>query len=155
MSTDTSWSELIDIDQEAARSKMADRFRTIVKLPAAQQDEQLIPMVTSEYSLDGPRLLAFTTTRLRSWIDLDADDAKVIASSYDRVFQHLPGEMAMRRVLAVQTAAREMKADEVAHLRSIIPSMLDAVPVTRRLDAPPVASSEKAKKPFWKFWAKD
>lgn len=155
MPNDDTWSALIDLDQEDARGKMTDRFRSIVKLPVAQQDEQLRPMITSEYTLEGPRLLEFTTTRLRSWIDLGVDDAKVAAEAYNRVFQQLPGELAMRRVLAVQTAAREMKSDEVAILRDIIPSMLDAVPVTRRLDDPPKAAADKPKKPAWKFWAKD
>ncbi len=164
MSSDESWSALAGLDAVSARSQMAERFRAITKLPAEEQREKLRSMIVAEYALDEPGLLEFTGRRLRSLLDLELKDAIAVSEGYGKIFNDMPGEMAMRRVTVVQSVAREMSAVEVDALQHIMPGLVDSIPSMLRHETAEAQTAQGSstastaaatKKPAWKFWQRN
>ena len=163
MSSDESWSALAGLDAVTARSQMAERFRALTKLPAEEQREKLRSMIVAEYALDEPGLLEFTGCRLRSLLDIELPDAIAVSEGYAKIFNDMPGEMAMRRVTVVQSVARDMSATEVDALQHIVPGLLNSIPSMLRHETAEAqtaqgsstASTSAAKKPGWKFWQRN
>ena len=156
MAGDNSWSALVQLDEEAARRGMRERFSAVAKLPPDERQERLKAMIVAEYELDQPQLFKFTTCRLATWVQMEEGEANVIADGYNAVFNQLPSEMAMRRATVVQMVARGMTPEEVAALHKLIPSLVGQIPVVKRVSdqpasAPPTPAHE-ARKPGWKFW---
>jgi hypothetical protein len=137
---------------------MVERFRQLTALDEAERLDRLEAMARAEYALPDPDLHRFTASRLRAWIELDREDpgqAQLLASAYDRVFQRVPAELAMRRAMLVQSVARsELTAEEVVELDKMAPTLMQAVPhaasmtgIRQREVAP-----ERRAKSKWKFW---
>lgn len=137
---------------------MVERFRQITALDEAARLDRLEGMARAEYALPDADLHRFTASRLRAWIELDQTDpgqAQLLASAYDRVFQRVPAELAMRRAMLIQSVARsELTAEEIVELDRMAPSLMQAVPHAaamsgiRQREAP----VEQRAKPRWKFW---
>jgi hypothetical protein len=154
MPTDTPWGALVDLDDATAKQAMAERFRSLATLGPDDLTAELRPMIVQEYALDAASLAKFTACRLRSLLELPQGDAVAISDGYNRVFNTLPSELAMRRATVVQSAAREMTPEEIAKLHEIIPAFTSQIPaVTTIAPRAPSASPEPAKqKPAWMFW---
>ena len=71
--------------------------------------KQVTEMARAEHELDEDKLHVFTKSRLETWISMDADKAESVARAYDEAMKNLPGTLAMRRVGAVQTVARDLE----------------------------------------------
>jgi hypothetical protein len=165
---DTSWSDLAQSDAASRQRAMEERF---ARLAAKGEDERLHEieaMILAEYSLGEKELQEFTASRLRAWIALEQRDpaqAQAATRGYDRVFDRMPGDLAMRRATVVQTVARqELSAEEIEALFDLIPSMVRHLPRAKqdimrnvesqnRIEAARTRTAAgRAKKPFWKFW---
>jgi hypothetical protein len=155
---DATWSDLLALDDAARQRAMIERFRQLTTLDEAERLDRLEAMARAEYALKDPDLHRFTASRLRAWIDLDRDDpgqAQVLAAAYDRVFQRVPAELAMRRAMLVQSVARsELTAEEVAELDKMAPSLMQAVPHATAMSgiSQREVTPERRAKPKWKFW---
>jgi hypothetical protein len=134
----------------------------VVALPDEARVDAIEAMVAAEYALEASVLHSFTTSRLRAWLAMSANDmeaAKKVVNGYDTAFERLPGAMAMRRATIVQTVARvEMTPEEVTGLFALIPSIVQQVPraVPSSMSTPAggavAAMAPAKKKPAWKFW---
>lgn len=157
---DSSWSDLINEDDVARQRSMVERFGKLSTIEEAARLDQLEGMARAEYALPDAELHRFTASRLRAWIELDRVDpgqAQLLATAYDQVFQRVPVELAMRRAMLVQSVARsELTPAEVAELRRLIPSLMQAEPASMPsamggLRERVVTGTDKAR-PKWKFW---
>ena len=153
MPNDTTWSDLADLDDAAAQTAMGERFATLAQLPAEEMVAQMRPMLTAEYELDPPRLAKFTVCRLRALLAMPHDEAAAIYDGYNKVFETMPSDTAMRRATVVQNAARTMTPEEVSGLHALIPAFTSQIPVVQ-LTATPASSelAEPKKHPAWQFW---
>jgi hypothetical protein len=79
-------------------------------------------------------------------------DAQVIASGYNRVFDSLPSEMAMRRASMVQAVARQMSADDIDMLHRLIPALLQQIPAVRRPGTAPAPAEPEKPAKSRRFW---
>jgi hypothetical protein len=155
---DTTWSNLAALDEEGRRTAMTERFRRLASEDEASRLRELEAMVRAEYALPEQELHAFTLSRLRAWIELEEHDpgqAMAIAGAYDKVFDRLPANLAMRRASVVQTVARmELTAEEMQHLDLMESRVLASVPHRSGEGAirQRVAGDTARQKPWWKFW---
>ncbi len=155
---DSSWSELIALDDAARQRAMVERFRQLTALDEGARLDRLEGMARAEYALPDADLHRFTASRLRAWIELDHKDpgqAQLLASAYDQVFRRVPAELAMRRAMLVQSVARsELTAEEIAELDKMAPSLMQVVPHATTMSGirQREATPEPRAKPRWKFW---
>jgi len=77
--------------------------------------------------------VGFTPSRLNTWIQLESDQAQTIANSYNWVMDHLPGQMAIRRIETVQSLARQVAVKKAAWLRELIPTVFGDEPIGVRI----------------------
>jgi len=153
---DESWGGLATIDEEGRREQMTARYLELTALAEEERRVRLRAMAEAEYALPDAELRAFTLSRLQTWLALDHDKARIIASSYDAVMQGMAAPVAMRRVGLVQTLGREFSAADEDRLRDLVPAVFGGAP--RRVIDPvrspgPVELSPK-RKPWWAFWQK-
>ena len=134
-------------------------YEELAKLPEEVREPQLMTAVKLEYGLPDQLLAAAVDSRLHAWMAMDQEGARAVAKSYDKVMDKMPGEAAMRRAMAVQTAAHAMDEADVEKLRGLIPSVVKQIPSlatthgTTPLKA--VAAPEAAKpKRGWRPWGR-
>ena len=162
---DTTWSDLARLDPARRVAAIGERLDQLLKLSDDQLHQRLGQMVRAEYALDGASLYQFTTSRLQALLAIarrDAEQARRLARAYDRVFDGLPGGLAMRRAEVVQTVARvELGNDDVLLLRELVPALLRQVPVVPSTASAGRAAVEAAegaagratrRKPWWRLW---
>jgi hypothetical protein len=160
-SGDNTWSSLATLDPEARTAAIRGRFDEVLALSDEEMDARLEGMIIAEYELDATHLHSFTASRLRGVLAIaeqDIERARRLQRAYDRVFDRLPGALAMRRTELVQTIARtELSAQEVELLRELLPSLLAQLPRASAGALPPVtpraaAAQGGTRKPWWKVW---
>jgi hypothetical protein len=152
---DQEWAKLAEADADTRESEMATRYLQLAELSEDERRARLRSMAVAEYSLPDPKLREFTVSRMRTWINLDMDKAKVIADSYGAVMQNMPANVAMKRVALVQTLVTEFTPEEEEKLRELAPGVFAGAPNRKLgLDRPEVDLRVQAntKKPFWMFW---
>ena len=92
------WVALVDATEETRSAEMKRRYAELAGLSEEERVKQLTEMARGEYELPEDKLHAFTKTRLLVWIDMDEEQVKKVAHSYDTAVEALPGTLAMRRV---------------------------------------------------------
>jgi hypothetical protein len=150
---DEEWAALADDDGREA--KMTARYAELAALSEDERRTRLKAMATVEYNLPENKLRTFTVSRMRTWIGMDMDQAKVIAGSYNAVMQNMPANVAMKRVALVQTLVTEFSPEDEEKLRELAPGAFAGAPSRKTgLDRPGPDLQTRAgtKKPFWKFW---
>jgi hypothetical protein len=161
-SGDTAWSGLLALAPEPRVSAMRERYEQLLALPDTEMESKLEDMIVAEYTLDSASLHSFTASRLRALLGIaeqDVERARRVASAGDHIFTRMPGEMAMRRTVTVQTIARtELTAQEVELLRELLPSLLQQLPrltasaMPGRATASVQQTGGGSRKPWWKVW---
>lgn len=122
------WVALADAKEDARGSEMKKRYVALAGLSEEARLKQITELARAEHEMPEDKLHDFTKSRLLTWIDMDPGQAQTVAHSYDEALKALPGTLAMRRVGAVQTVARDMHPDEVEKLYNLIPSILREMP---------------------------
>lgn len=159
---DTTWSGLIALAPEERTGAMRERYEQLLALSDTEMESKLEDMIVAEYALDSASLHIFTASRLRALLGIAEQDvvrARRVASAGDRVFNRMPGSIAMQRTQMVQTIARtELTAQEVELLRELLPSLLQqlprlaASPMSERAATPVPHTGGDSRKPWWKIW---
>ena len=115
-------------------------------------------MSGAAYELPDPELEVLTRSRLLTWVDMDREEAKVLANAFDKSINSLSGKLAMRRVAVSQTVSLKFTLEERNALAEIVPKVFDAIPGVERLKAASQQATEAVgaaaaeSKPWWKFW---
>ena len=122
------WVGLVTAKEDARQSKMKARYEELAGLSDEDRIKQVTDMARAEHELDEDKLHTFTNSRLQTWIAMDGEKAERVARTYDEAMRHLPGTLAMRRVGAVQTVARDLEAGQVERLYELLPSLLKENP---------------------------
>ena len=150
---DQSWSGLIEQDETARESQMLSRYVELAALSDEERMAKMTAMARAEYSLPDDKLRSFTLSRMRTWINLDMEQARKIADSYGAVMQTMPAGMAMKRVSLVQTLVTEFTPEEEEKLRELAPGAFAGAPSRKTgLERPDSLADVGKKKPFWKIW---
>ena len=151
------WVALADAKEDARASEMKKRYSELAGLSEEARLKQITELARAEHEMSEDKLHDFTKSRLLTWIDMDPGQAQTVAHSYDEALKVLPGTLAMRRVGAVQTVARDMHPDEVEKLYNLIPSILREMP--RQVVTSLATGAEKKprppkrnKKKWFKLW---
>ncbi len=154
--SDRDWGLLSDLPAQGREEQMQLLFQAIAALPEEEQRTQLRAIANAEYALPDDKLRTLTISRLRAWLQMDPEEARTVANTYDRVVSSMPLSIAWRRVTLVQTLARDFSADEEQRLRTLVPSVFGAA--GRRIASEaaggtaPVPTLPSQKKPWWAFW---
>lgn len=147
------WALLADATEKARSSAMKQQYGEIAKLSTEERTTTLNTLAQVEYTMSEDKLFTMTKARLLAWLGMEHDQAVAVATSYDRAVDMLPAPIAMRRVGAIQTVARDLAVEQVDQLYTIIPSFVREVP---RASVRTLAIDESArlrnKKSWWKFW---
>ena len=145
------WIALVDATEEVRTAEMKRRYQELAGLSEEERVKHLVEMARGEHEMIEEKLHAFTKSRLLVWIDMDEEQAKKVAHSYDAAVQTLPGTLAMRRVGAVQTVARTFAVSQIDRLHAVIPSIVREMPrvVVSSLSTDHLSAKKKA---WWKFW---
>lgn len=157
---DKNWSQLAALGADEREARMRDRYQALAALPEEERRRQMRAMAEAEYALSDADLHAFTFSRLRVWLSLAPDQARLIATDYDAVMTHMPGPVAMRRVGVVQTLAKDLPAADEERLRALVPGIFAGQPhrVLAVADSPaaipPPAPAAPRPRPWWAFWRK-
>ncbi|MSQ29551.1 MAG: hypothetical protein EXR68_03575 [Dehalococcoidia bacterium] len=161
-SSDSTWPGLVTLEPQLRATAIRERFELLLALPDGEMDINLEEMIVAEYALDVAGLYTLTASRLRALLGIaeqDPERARRLQRAYDRVFDHLPGALAMRRTVVVQTIARtELSVQEAELLRGLAPSLLEQLPraatsVLSSGGTPQTAAAQgEERKPWWKAW---
>ena len=145
------WVALVDATEEARTAEMKRRYGELAGLSEEERVKQLTEMARGEYEMSEQKIHLFTKSRLLVWIDMEEEQVKRVARSYDTAVQSLPGTLAMRRVGAVQTVARNFSVGQIDRLHVVIPSIVREMPrvIVSSLSTDHLSAKKKA---WWKFW---
>ena len=153
---DEEWAKLAEEAESAREERMLERYKALAALSEAERHEKLLAMARAEYLLGNDLLTPFSMSRLRCYLSLPEEDARKVASAYDKVMGVMPAEAAMRRVTIVQSLTMQFSAEDEERLRSLIPNVFAGAPGRGGLDSPirerTDESTSRSKKPFWAFW---
>ena len=154
------WRGLADAGEEEREEKMRTHYSSLAAMPEEQRREQLKTMARVEYTLPEGKIRPFHTSRLRIWLSMEPDQARLVAASTEAIMNDMPGDIAMRRVAVVQTLARNFNPADQARLRELVPRVfaeqtrftLDQSATDRREVLERAAEAPAPKKPWWAFW---
>lgn len=154
---DQVWGLLADTGGDEREARMQARYQQLAALTEEDRTRRLVAMARAEYALPDDKLRSFTISRLRVWLRLEAEAARLLASSYDSAMSQLSGAAAMRRVALVQTLVREFSPEAQSRLRTLVPNVFGESPtpasrasITSGTTGEP--SKATARKRWWPFW---
>ena len=130
---DEAWARLADASESEREAEMLRRYSELAALPEPERQRQMMAMVQAEYALPGEKLDDFTRSRLRTWLKVPEDSAKLIALTYVAVMSHMPSAAALRRVTLVQKLAEEFSEEDEARLRELDPAAFGGRPFKREI----------------------
>lgn len=156
---DQTWGMLGDAPEGEREAQILRRYTELASLPDIERLARVMPMARAEFDLPDDKLRAFTRSRLRAWLQMDAAAAKKISTSYASAMQQMPGTVAMRAVALSQTMAMEFHLNEQDKLRVIEPNVFGPLRTAEAADtrASPTPGREAApakKGGLWPFGKK-
>ena len=101
---------------------LAERFYALLSLPDDRLEAALAEFVRAEDELPEPARYEATLARLRAWLELDREDAFVLARAYERATASFTADFAARRIEAERAVIMNgMSFDEFRALAGILP----------------------------------
>jgi hypothetical protein len=109
-------------DRNDAVGSLADHYFSYLSRSDEQLQTELCALIEDEHALPEPRRYEATLGRLRAWLELSAEDARIVARSYAAALSTYPEEYA----LETQAAERDvilnaMTFEEFKQLAEVIP----------------------------------
>jgi hypothetical protein len=151
----TSWSALSDASPEERVASMTETFTEIATLEDAAAAERIAGLLNAEASFDDKGLQAMAASRLRALSAVEVEPALRLQAMWDDAEKAQPANLGMRRVFALQAAAKGLSLDEVSHVERFLPTVRQMAGLApARSDRPvaaaaePVADTPAAKKGF-------
>ena len=130
------WSALLCMEEAERVANLRRFYEDLAQCESSERERTLQTAVLDEYALNDGDLATIAGSRIRAWLTMDDEEARVIATTYDRVISEMPGSTAMRRVKAVQTATLNFDESDVELLMGLIPSVVRQIPrLARRTTA--------------------
>ena len=152
------WENLAKASEEDRRAEMVVRWAELVAMTEDERLATLKKMSSAAYELPDLELEALTRSRLLTWVEMDREEAKLLAAAFDESINSLSARLAMRRVAVSQTVSLKFTIDERNALAEIVPKVFDAIPGVERHKAESQQAAEAVgaaateSKPWWKFW---
>jgi hypothetical protein len=116
---------LLRTDTSEARAlnaeALADRFYELLALPTDALDREIARLVEAEHPLPESLRYEATLARLRAWLALDPEEARIVAQSWDRAIAVLPTEYRARRVESERAVLlNALTCDEFRRLAALL-----------------------------------
>jgi hypothetical protein len=149
------WLRLALMDPVDRVAEMKARYSALAQLPEEERRTSLREMVKAEFSLPDEELRGIMLFRMRTWLALDPEKARIVAASFDGVMKEMSAPMAMRRVALVQKLVMDFSVEEEERLRDLIPGAFAGAPgrITglERPEEPLRVQEKAAKRRWWRF----
>lgn len=101
---------------------LAERFYSMLVLDSDTLERALVPFIQAEHELPEPARYEATLARLRAWLELDDEDARVIAGAYERAIAGFPTDYHGRRLEAERAVMMNaLTFGEFRRLAGILP----------------------------------
>jgi hypothetical protein len=105
---------------------LADRFYDLLALSTRDLDRALERFVAGEQELAEPERYEAVRDRLCAWLDLDDEDARILAAAFERASAAFPTEYRARRVEAERAVIMNaLSFQDFVRLSSILPWLRD------------------------------
>ena len=121
--TRSTWSALIDATPEDRVDAMVKAFGAISVLDEEARVGNCAVLLDQEASLDEKNLAVMSADRLRALATLDVAAAHRVMSAYEKAEKQQPASVGMRRVFALQAAAKQLNLDEISKVESFMPTV--------------------------------
>jgi len=148
---DAIWASLVELPEEERRGRMTETYGELASLAEPDRKARMLAMARAEYALSDERLRTFTLSRLRVWLSLPAETARIMAATYDAAMAQMPARAAMRHVELVQTLARTFSSGDEAKLRQLVPAVFGGVARESQPAAAVAQPQPPRRKGFWPF----
>jgi len=107
-----------------AASSLADSFFSYLALPDPQLEAKLRSMIRLEDELPEPDRYEATLARLRAWLELSDEDARIIARGWARALATLPADYGQRAAQAERAVIfNGLTFAEFRRLSDLLPSL--------------------------------
>lgn len=101
---------------------LADHFYDLLSLPTEALDREISRLIEAEHQLPDPARYEATRARLRAWLALDPEAARIVARSWDRRVSTLPAEYHARRVESERAVLMNaLTYDDFRRLAGLLP----------------------------------
>jgi len=117
------WSALADASPEDRVASMTETFTAIAGLDEARWSERIGALLAEEATLEDKALQAMAGGRLRALTALDIDAACSLTVAWEQAEKTQPANLGMRRVFALQAAAKSLSLDEVSRVEPFMPTV--------------------------------
>ena len=122
-SAQSSWSALAEATSDDRHEAMVQAFGAISVLDEEARVGNCAALLDQEAPLDDKSLQLMAGSRLRALAAMDGDAAFRVSVAYEKAEKQLPGSTGMRRVFALQAAARGLSLDEVGRIEPFMPGI--------------------------------
>ena len=123
---------------DATPEALAERFYHLLDRSDLEIERALRDFVQVEDELPEARRYEAALARLRAWLQLDAEDARIIAGAYERAVQSFPEQFEQRRIDAERAAVLNgMTFAEFCELAPLLPWLRDTSGLEQLLEDDP------------------
>jgi hypothetical protein len=141
-STHSDWTDLVDASPEDRVARMTETFTEVAALESAAASGRISALLAEEGSLDDKGLQAMAGGRLRAFSALEVEPAVRLQGLWDEAEKGQPANLGMRRVFALQAAAKGLSLDEVSHAERFLPTVRQMAGLAPARRDRPVAEAE-------------
>lgn len=141
-SLSTTWAALVDASPEDRIAGMTATFTSVAALGDAELAEAVAALLAAEAELVDQDLQALAGGRLRALPDIDPDGANRIVTAWEVAEKSQPANLGMRRVFALQAAARSLSLDEVSRVEPLMPTVRQMAGLAPARKEQPIAAGD-------------
>jgi hypothetical protein len=143
-SAQSSWSGLAAATPEDRIQAMVQAFGAISVLDEEARVGNCVVLLDQEASLDDKALQQMAGGRLRALAAMDGDAAFRVSVAYEKAEKQQPGSIGMRRVFALQAAARGLSLEEIGKIESFMPGVREMAGLAPAKTDRPIAAGDLA-----------
>ena len=138
----TDWADLSATSPDERHEGMVRAFGAISVLDEEARIGNCAVLLDQEASLDDRALQAMAASRFRALAAMDPNAAARVTAAFDRAEKQQPAAIGMRRVSALQTAARGLSLDEVSKVEAFMPAIREMAGLGPARREQPIAAGD-------------
>ena len=138
----TSWSALADASPEDCVVTMTETFSAITEFDEAGRSERFGALLAEEATLDDKALQRMSAGRLRALANLDVEVAHNLQVAWEAAERSQPANLGMRRVFALQAAAKGLSLDEISRVEPFMPTVREMAGLAPARKDRPIAAGD-------------
>jgi hypothetical protein len=123
--SNSEWSALAEASDDERLDAMVKAFGAISVLDEEARTGNVAALLDQEADLDAKAIQAMAASRFRALAAMDPDAAGRVSTAFEKAEKQQPGAVGMRRVPAIQAAAKGLSLDEISKIEPFMPSIRD------------------------------